>query len=275
MSLYVIGDVQGCYDALQRLLDSIRFDPASDQLWFVGDLVNRGGQSLATLRLVHSLRDQVVSVLGNHDLHLLAEAIRHQRRPTHNTELREVIEAADAESLLSWLQRRPLLHVDHERQLILSHAGIDPDWSLKRAGKLAERVHSALRGKHSHRLLTQMYGDHPGPWHGQLNWLDEMRCIINVFTRMRMRAADGRLEFNHKGPPAAQGEYRPWFEYPRKTAEYTVIFGHWSALGLYFGRQALALDSGCVWGGPLTAVRLGHDFALFQVAGHTQASAPD
>lgn len=273
MSLYVIGDVQGCYDPLCRLLDAIRFDPSNDQLWFVGDLVNRGGQSLAVLRLLYRLRHNVVSVLGNHDLHLLAEADRAQLRPSNNQELRTIIEAPDAPSLLQWLARRPLMHVDAEQRLILVHAGIDPEWGLKRAQKLARRVEISLRGRQRRKLLRNMYGDNPQAWHPQLPWAEEMRSILNSFTRMRYRSPNGMMNFNDKGPPGSQAaNYRPWFEFPRKLNDYTILFGHWSALGLYFGHQSMALDTGCVWGGPLTAVRLGYNFEVIQVPGRDQAT---
>lgn len=268
MSLYVIGDLQGCYDPLCRLLDKIRFDSTQDQLWFVGDLVNRGGQSLEVLRLLYRLRHNVVSVLGNHDLHLLAEAERAHIRPSNNRELRTIIEAPDAPQLLHWLSRRPLMHIDSEHRLLMVHAGLDPDWSLKRTQKLARRVESILRSRQRRRLLRNMYGDTAQPWHPDMPWVEEIRSILNTFTRMRYRTRDGLLDFSDKGPPGSQSKDRiPWFECPRKLNDHTVVFGHWSALGLYFGQQTMALDTGCVWGGPLTAVRMGYGFEVIQVPG--------
>lgn len=268
MSLYIIGDIQGCYDPLCRLLDKIRFDPSQDQLWFVGDLVNRGGQSLAVLRLLYRLRQNVTCVLGNHDLHLLAEAERAHQRPSNNPELRAIIEADDASQLLHWLVQRPLIHIDNQQRLLMVHAGLDPDWSLKRTQKLARRVENALRGRQRRKLLRNMYGDNPQPWHAQMPWVEEIRSILNTTTRMRYRTADGLMNFSDKGPPGTQNAgSKPWFEWQRKLNDYTIVFGHWSSLGLYFGQQAMALDTGCVWGGPLTAVRMGQGFEVIQVQG--------
>lgn len=268
MSLYIIGDIQGCYDPLSRLLDTLRFDPANDALWLVGDLVNRGGQSLQVLRLLHSIRHRVTSVLGNHDLHLLAQAERFEQRPTTNQEFLSIFEAHDGHDLLTWMNGFPLMQVDHERRFVMVHAGIPPEWNLKRCLKLSRRVEEVLRGKQRRKLLKTMYGDYSAPWQPRMPWINEMRTIINAFTRMRYRDSSGQLSFQDKGPPGTQQKgFQPWFVYPRKLGDYTILFGHWSSLGIYFGYQTMCLDSGCVWGGPLTAIRLGEDFEIIQVTG--------
>ncbi len=264
----MIGDVQGCYSALGRLLDKLNPDPTTDTLWFVGDLVNRGGRSLEVLRLVRSLGPKLTVVLGNHDMHLLGEAARHMERPTANREFAAILEAPDGMELIDWLCHSPLVHVDETERIAMIHAGLPPGWPLNRAVKLAARVESGLRSQRRMQLLRQMYGDRPRRWAPGLSWGREMRTIVNALTRMRYCDADGHLDFDEKGPPGSQPPHlMPWYEAPRRNFDYTIIFGHWSALGLYFGRQALCLDSGCVWGGPLSAIRLGQRFQLFQVPG--------
>lgn len=267
MSIYAIGDIQGCYSSLCKLLDKIRFDPAVDQLWLVGDLVNRGGKSLEVLRLVHELGDSCISVLGNHDLHFLAVA-NSTRSRTDNAELHQILRADDGQMLLGWLQQRPLLYVDEQLRVILVHAGIAPDWDLALAKKLTRKVSKTLQGKRAGELLEKMYGNRPNRWHAELKWLEQRRAIINVCTRMRFCRPDGSLDFTAKGPPGSGGKGSlPWYELPRKTADYTVIFGHWSALGMYFGQQVVCLDSGAVWGNKLTAMSLGERFRTWQVKG--------
>ena len=267
MSIYAIGDIQGCYSAFRKLLDKIRFDPASDQLWLVGDLVNRGGKSLEVLRLVYALQDSCISVLGNHDLHFLAVA-NNTKKHSHNPELHEILRADDGQLLLNWLQQRPLLHVDEHLRMIMVHAGIAPDWDLPLAKKLTRKVEKTLQGKRAKELLDKMYGNRPARWSADLKWLEQRRAIINVCTRMRFCRADGSLDFTAKGPPGSGKKgSRPWYELPRRTADHTILFGHWSALGLYFGHQVVCLDSGGVWGNKLTAMSLGEDFRLWQVKG--------
>ncbi len=267
MATYAIGDIQGCYDALQRLLEAIRFDPARDHLWFCGDLVNRGGQSLETLRLVHSLDIHSVVVLGNHDLSLLSIAQRKeadQRRV--NADLQRVLFADDRDLLLNWLRMRPLLHEDRSLGWVLVHAGLAPKWSIKIAANRAREVERALRGKSHDKLLRGMYGDRPH-WSAKLNGIDRHRAIINVFTRMRFCTPQGRIEYDHKGAPGSQqsGSY-PWFEVPGQAKrEARVVFGHWSTLGLFMGLGVHGIDTGCVWGGKLTALELKPDGELPRV----------
>lgn len=258
MSTYAIGDVQGCYDTLRKLLEKLRFDPEVDRLWFTGDLVNRGGQSLETLRLIRGLGDAAVAVLGNHDLHLVAESVKATERRQKNQDLRRVLEAHDGPELIDWLRMRPLLHLDHELRFVMVHAGLSPQWTLERARIEAERVEKELRGKDFKNTLLRMYGDKPGGWSRRLKGLDRTRATINAFTRMRYCDPRGQVSFDSKGAPGTQPPgFYPWFEAPgHKPREYRVVAGHWSALGKFQGMGVYGLDTGCVWGGKLTALRL-------------------
>lgn len=258
MTTWAIGDLQGCYDPLQRLLEKIKFDPAHDRLWFCGDLVNRGGQSLETLRLVHSLDIHSEVVLGNHDLSLLSIAERREEEQRRvNPDLQRVLFADDREKLLGWLRQRKLYHQDMVLGWAMVHAGIHPKWNLKVASKRAHEVERILHGKNYSKLLKVMYGDRP-QWSPKLTGLERQRAIINVFTRMRYSSPQGRIAFDQKGRPGTQqsGLY-PWFEAPeRKPMDLRVVFGHWSTLGLFMGYGIHAIDTGCVWGGKLTALEL-------------------
>ncbi|MCD9028908.1 symmetrical bis(5'-nucleosyl)-tetraphosphatase [Luteimonas sp. BDR2-5] len=258
MAIWAIGDLQGCYDPTQRLLEAIRFDPAVDRLWFCGDLVNRGGQSVETLRLVHSLRDNVVSVLGNHDLSLLAIAERREEDQRKvNADLRGVLFAHDRDVLLDWLRGCPLLHVDRALGWMMLHAGLAPQWTTQLAEQHAAEVERKLRGNGYRKLLKNMYGDRPA-WSPRLTGPDRDRAIINLFTRMRYCAPRGRIAFEEKGAPGTQqaGLY-PWFEVPgRAERDLKIVCGHWSTLGLFIGLGVHALDTGAVWGGKLTALQL-------------------
>lgn len=261
MSTYAIGDVQGCYDTLQKLLQRLSFDPAQDRLWFTGDLVNRGGQSLETLRFIRSLGDAVTAVLGNHDLHLIAESVKPTERRQKNLDLRRVLEAEDGAELIDWLRQRPLLHHDRELGFVMVHAGLSPQWTLDRAKLEADRVERELRGKDYRNVLMRMYGDKPGGWSRRLKGLDRSRAAINAFTRMRYCDPRGQVNFDAKGTPGTQppGAY-PWFEVPgHKPRDFRVVFGHWSALGRFQGMGVYAVDTGCVWGGKLTALKLQPD----------------
>jgi bis(5'-nucleosyl)-tetraphosphatase (symmetrical) len=258
MAVYAIGDVQGCHDALQRLLDAIRFDPAQDHLWFCGDLVNRGGQSLETLRLVHSLDIHSVVVLGNHDLSLLSIAERKDvEKRKVNADLQRVLYAEDGPMLLDWLRHRPLLHVDRTRGWMMVHAGLAPKWTIKLAENRAREVERALQGKNYPKLFRGMYGDRPN-WSPRLKGIDRQRAIINVFTRMRYCSAQGRISYDCKTRPGTQhaGLY-PWYEVPGHVErELRIVCGHWSTLGLFMGLGVHVIDTGCVWGGKLTALEL-------------------
>ena len=270
MATYAIGDLQGCYDPLQRLLERLRFDPAQDHLWFCGDLVNRGGQSLETLRLVKSLDLHSVVVLGNHDLSLLAIAQRKEdeQRKT-NPDLQAILFAPDREELLEWLRLRPLLHVNHALGYAMVHAGLAPKWTLAIAERRAHEVEARLHGKNFAKLLKHMYGNKPDAWSPKLEGADRLRAIINVLTRMRYCNPRGQIAFQEKGRPGTQkaGLY-PWYEVPGQVQrELPVICGHWSTLGLFMGLGVYGIDTGCVWGGKLTALELGPEPRVIQVAG--------
>ncbi len=259
MATYAIGDVQGCFPELQRLLDKLRFDPARDRLWFCGDLVNRGGQSLETLRLIHGLRDSCVVTLGNHDLSLLAIALRRPDAQARvNPELREVLFAEDAPVLLEWLRSQKLLHHDEQTGWTMVHAGLAPTWTLRQAQRSAQEIERELSSPRYPRLLKNLFGNRPAAWSSRLQGVERLRASINTFTRMRYCDVQGRIDFEGKGRPGTQkpGMY-PWFEVPgMRRREMRIVCGHWSALGRFAGLGIYAIDTGCVWGGQLTALRL-------------------
>ena len=256
MAVYAIGDVQGCFDALCALLDKLEFDPAADRLWFAGDLVNRGPQSLEVLRFVQSL-PQAVTVLGNHDLHLLAVAQGQAPIKKHDT-FTDVLSAPDRAELLGWLRSRPLLHHDPTLGYTLVHAGLLPMWDLTTAQQLAREAEHFIERSEHNELYTHMYGDTPDHWEAQLGGWARIRVIINGFTRLRYCDRRGRMDLRPKMAPGRQPPHLlPWFEVPnRRSAELRIVFGHWSTLGVHEGEGVIALDSGCLWGGRLTAVRL-------------------
>jgi bis(5'-nucleosyl)-tetraphosphatase (symmetrical) len=258
MARYAIGDVQGCRSELADLLAHLRFRADRDELWFVGDLVNRGPDSLGTLRLVKSLSDNAVVVLGNHDLHLLALAHGTERKAKRGDTLAPVLEAPDRQGLLDWLIARPLAHTDTAAGLLLCHAGLVPAWSARMAVELAQSVSAQLQSDPK-KLFADMYGNKPNEWQDSLEGSDRTRFIINTLTRMRFCTATGRIDLKMKGPPTdATDDYLPWFEHARRASrDVRVVFGHWSTLGLLQRRDVLGLDTGCVWGGSLTAVDLG------------------
>ncbi len=263
MTIYAIGDVQGCYKKLLELLDKIKFTE-SDTLWFVGDLVNRGTQSLETLRFIKKLAEQkrAITVLGNHDLGVLAIARgAYPYDPNHHT-FQDILEAPDREELLSWLEQQPLLHHDPVLNFTLVHAGIYPLWDLKHAQRFAVEVERVLKGETEHRdqFYKHLFGNTPASWMQGLRGFSRLRFIVNAFTRMRFVREDGRQlnltikEFAAKPPEG----YLPWFEIPnRKTKDLQIIFGHWAALnGNCSAANTYALDTGCVWGNSLTALKL-------------------
>jgi len=265
MAVYAIGDVQGCYDNLRALLEKIGYDRARDRLWFVGDLVNRGPQSAAVLRFVMGL-EQAVCVLGNHDLHLLAVAAgRARARPEDRLE--DVLTAPDRDALLHWLRSRPLLHHDAALGYTLVHAGLLPAWDLTVAQALAREAEAVLRGPDASELYTQMYGDEPGAWDASLGGWARLRVIINAFTRLRYCWPDGRMDLRPKGPPGSQPRgLLPWFQVPGRVSQtLRIVFGHWSTLGLWNRDGVIGLDSGCLWGGSLSAVRLAETPEFFSV----------
>lgn len=277
MAIWAIGDVQGCYDELQRLIEKVQFDPARDMLWFCGDLVNRGGQSLQVLRLVKSLGERAVMVLGNHDLSLLAIAQRRTEDQARvNPELREVLFAPDRDELLDWLRLRPLLHVDRALGYAMVHAGLAPSWDIARAEQVAREIENKLRSNDHRRLLKQMFGNKPDTWSPRLTGIERLRAGINVFTRMRFCDVRGRISFDEKGPPGTQrpGVY-PWFEVPGvRKRDVSIICGHWSALGRFAGLGIYALDTGCVWGGALTAMRVDAEEPVFVALKSDRLPAP-
>ena len=256
MAVYAIGDIQGCLSPLQALVEWINFDNTCDMLWFTGDLVDRGPQSLEVLRFVKELGDRAVVVLGNHDLHLLAVAAGAAKAKSHNT-FESILKAADREELLAWLRTRKLLHHDASLGYTLVHAGLLPQWNLDDARRLACEVEQIL-AEHPEAFFPHMFGDLPEHWNDNLRPPERWRVIANALTRLRYCDGNGRMELRHKGPLDSQPPHLlPWFKIPgRKTRDSKIIFGHWSTIGLYKGKNLIAIDSGCGWGGNLTAVRL-------------------
>ena len=257
MATYAVGDLQGCGEEFQALLAALSFDPSRDRLWLVGDLVNRGPQSLEILRTVRALGDAAVTVLGNHDLHLLAVAHTERRSKSQDT-LDAVLAAPDREELLHWLRHRPLLHHDAQLGYALVHAGLAPQWDLQQAAACAREVEDTLRSDRYRQFLENMYGDEPRRWSEQLSGWPRLRFIVNCLTRLRLCTLDGAIDARHKGTlAAAPAGLVPWFKVPgRRSQSLRIVCGHWSALGYYDGDGVLSIDTGCVWGGTLCAVRL-------------------
>lgn len=261
---WLIGDVQGCCDPLRSLLahPEIKSDPHA-RLWFAGDLVNRGAQSLETLRMVIGMGDRAVSVLGNHDLHLIAVYAGIRKQGLSDT-LSEILDAPDIDDLIAWLRHRPMAHYDQGHLLV--HAGVPAAWSVEKTLSLAAEMQDALRGEDWRHHLANMFGNEPRIWDDDLRGEERQRYIVNALTRMRMCTENGELNFSHKGPPEKRDGLMPWFDLPNRGAPgATVVFGHWSALGLHLAPHAIGLDTGCVWGRKLTAVRL-HDRKLVQIS---------
>ncbi len=254
MTRYAVGDLQGCFDPLRKLLDQVRFDPARDQLWSTGDLVNRGPQSLACLRFLRELGASARVVLGNHDLHLLA--IAHGiKKPKKSDTLREILDAPDCAELLDWLTRLPLFYRDPSGDYALVHAGLAPAWSIEQAQALSDELSGVLRSTQLRTYLEGMYGDEPDCWDDALTGTTRWRVATNHFTRMRVCDAAGRLDLRFKEEPAQMPSgFLPWFEAPqRRSAGQRIIFGHWAALmGRTDRDDIIALDTGCVWGGAMT-----------------------
>lgn len=271
MTVYAIGDIQGCYKPLKKLLRKVRFRPGQDELWCVGDLVNRGPKSLDTLRLLRDMDDSVEIVLGNHDLHYLA--IFHECITARNKDtLQKLLDADDADALSEWLRTKPLAHHDSVettigiQKYLMVHAGIAPQWTLQKTLDLAAEVELVLQGDNFRKYLIKMYGDTPDCWSDDLTGWKRLRVITNYLTRLRFCTAEGRMNFNIKeGLAYAPSGYRPWFDFERITPKTNILFGHWAALEGFTGReQVYALDTGCVWGRELTMMRL-EDQKLFSV----------
>lgn len=260
MATYAIGDVQGCYDELCDLLDLIRFDPAEDRLCFAGDLVNRGPKSLEVLRLVAGLGDRALSVLGNHDLHLIAAA-EHVRVRKGDT-LDEILQAEDKDRLLQWLRRCAAMYRDPQLDFYLVHAGLAPQWSADDAMRLAGELETCLRGPGLDDYLAGMYGNQPDLWREDLKGQDRLRFLTNVFTRVRFCRRDGGLDLEEKGVPGEQpAGLHPWYAHPeRRSRGARIVFGHWAALEMSEAEEkkhgVYHIDQGCVWGGALTALRM-------------------
>jgi bis(5'-nucleosyl)-tetraphosphatase (symmetrical) len=267
MRLFAIGDIQGCAAAFDALLRKIAFRPSRDRLWLVGDLVNRGPESLAVLRRVMGLGRSVRCVLGNHDLHLLATVAGRRELSPADT-FRDVLEAPDLDAIVDWLRHRPLLHHDRGAKRLLVHAGIPPPWTVAEARAEAQEVEAQLRGRKWRYALREMYGGEPSAWSRKLPAVDRRRYTINALTRMRYCDRRGRIDLSYSGAPGTQPKgLIPWFDVPERRAEGThVVFGHWAALGLLRRRDVTALDTGCVWGNYLTAVRLDRPGRALQVS---------
>ena len=261
MATYAIGDVQGCHDELMCLLQRIDFDPVRDRLWFVGDLVNRGPKSLEVLRFVRSLGDRAVTVLGNHDLSLLVIAAG-VRKPHRGDTWDAILTAPDRDDLLHWVRHQRLFHVENGQAMV--HAGLLPQWTVEQARSLAAEVEAELQGPGYPAFLNAMYGNEPAQWDNSLRGHDRLRVIVNAMTRLRLCTVDGRMEFSHKtGPAGGPADYHPWFDIPsRRSSDTPIVFGHWAALGLTQRDTVTCIDTGCVWGRRLTALRL-EDRQLF------------
>lgn len=260
MPTYAIGDIQGCDDELGELLKLIHFKPDRDELWFVGDLVNRGPKSLAALRRIYALGDNAIVVLGNHDLHLLAVARTSVDRLRKDDTLEDILKAPDREKLLDWLQSRPLLHHDAAmggQGYTMIHAGLAPQWTLKTAQALAREVEIALADD-AEGLFEHMYGNKPDVWSDELVGYDRLRFVVNCFTRLRFCDPEGRIDLKLKGAiEKAPVPFIPWFRVPeRKSRDHRIICGHWSALGLHQSDNIISIDTGCLWGASLCAWRL-------------------
>jgi len=258
MATYAIGDVQGCFDQLRQLIDSLNFDPASDRLWFVGDLVNRGPQSLEVLRFVKSLSTAAVVVLGNHDLHLVMQAEGFGRVNKEDT-LAAILASPDRQELLDWLRAQPLVHVEGAWAMV--HAGLLPEWTVAQAKGLSDEVSVALTAPGYRDFLAHMWGSEPAAWRDDLVGWDRLRVVVNAMTRMRYVTFAGAMELRASGAKAPPGQGPvgcvPWFAAPhRASAGQLIVCGHWSALGYHEQPDLLAIDTGCLWGGALTAVRL-------------------
>jgi bis(5'-nucleosyl)-tetraphosphatase (symmetrical) len=261
MATLAIGDVQGCYDQLMRLLERAGYDERRDVLWFVGDLVNRGPQSLATVRFVKGLGSRAVTVLGNHDLNLLAVA-EGIRKPHRGDTDGDILAAPDREELLAWLRSRKMLHVGNSYAMV--HAGLLPQWTIAQAAALAREVEAALTAPGYRQFLRDMYGNEPARWRDDLAGAERLRVVVNAMARMRLTSADGALELHYKlGLDRVPPGYMPWYDAPRRASRGTpIIFGHWASHGRLVRDDIVCLDSGCVWGRELTALRL-EDRRLF------------
>ena len=276
MSIYAIGDIQGCFDELTALVEKISFNPTSDKLWFVGDLVNRGPKSLETLRWVKSLGEHASTVIGNHDLHLLAAHAK-VKPVSESSSLAPILQASDTDELLDWLRHRPLIHYDSDLNIAMIHAGLVPQWSIENALACAKEVEDILCSDNYIDFLKNMYGDAPSSWNDSLSGWDRLRVITNSFTRLRYCSQHGVMSLMDKGPIGTQSPGMvPWYEInSRKSKNTKIVFGHWSTLGYLEKNNVVATDTGCLWGGSLTAVRIGETPARkFQIKCKAKRTIP-
>jgi len=269
MATYLIGDIQGCYGPLQRLLDKIRFDPAADRLWSCGDVVNRGGQSLKVLRVLHELRENTVITLGNHDLYLLSEYMNLPVRRTRNREFKSIFKAHDGATLLGWLQQQPLAFWSEPHRLLMVHAGVVPSWTARKTLDHAAEVERVLRSGDREAVLAVLGRNKARRWKDERSGVQRLKMITAILTRLRFCDARDKALWSASGPPGSQpSAYKPWYSHNhRLTRDVFMAFGHWAALGVRIKKRYVSLDSGCVWGGRLSAFRL-EDKKLFQVPGH-------
>ncbi len=260
MAIYAIGDIQGCFDDLQRLIEKINFNPATDSLWFCGDIINRGPKSLETIRFIKQLGNNAVTVLGNHDLHFLAVAYVTDKPSKHDT-FDDILKAEDRDELVDWLRQQKLFHFDPEHNISMVHAGIPPSWTIEDARRYAAEMENVLKAENPKDFFEHMYGNQPRQWHEQLKGWDRYRYITNVFTRMRFCDTDGRPDFKFKGDIGSQPEHLiPWFLYKdRQTKNDEIIFGHWSTLSNVDANNIYPIDTGCLWGGKLTALKISNE----------------
>ena len=268
MATYIIGDIQGCYDPLQRLLEKINFDTAVDRLWCPGDLVNRGGQSLETLRLLKSLGNRFTMTLGNHDLYLLKENWRFPEGGSSNREMDVILHAHDRQQLMDWLQQQPLAYWSKKHKVLMVHAGVIPQWTIKQTLAHAAEVERVLRSKKSGKFFAKMNKLRVRRWHEKSTGWKRRQLISKILTRIRFCDKNGKILSRPSGPPGSQPHpYKPWYKHKnRQTRDSTIMFGHWAALGLHLKKRVICMDSGCVWGGRLSALRL-EDRHLIQVPG--------
>jgi len=267
MAIYAIGDIQGCYDELRRLLDVVKFDPDLDSLWLAGDLVNRGPKSLETLRFVKSLGSAAISVLGNHDLHLIATVVSLGKSGKKDT-LAAILRAPDCDELIHWLRHQRLFY--YNEQFCMLHAGLPPQWDFDLTCNLALETEQAIQGEDYERFFRSMYGNKPSVWRDDLPKSERLRFAVNCFTRLRYCSPEGVLDFSQKGAPGTQPpNLLPWFAVPgRKSLGMRIIFGHWSTLGFYQNYNCYSIDTGCLWGGQLTALKLDTDPQRFSIDCH-------
>ena len=274
MAIYAIGDVQGCFHQLKELLTKIKFNSDKDQLWFAGDIVNRGPDSLKTIRFIKSLEENAITVLGNHELHLLAAANGHGKQGKKDT-IQPILDAKDSDILMDWLLHRPLTHYQEKNHVCLVHAGVHPDWSLKKILSNSQELEAMLQGPKSHEFFHHMYGDKPRKWSNNLSGWDRLRFITNCFTRMRYLNEDMQLCLKDKGAPGKQEEnVHPWFEFKRKEKKLNIVFGHWSTLEDPFYKHLYPLDTGCLWGGSLTALKINSKLSKYRRVKCPKSLAP-